>query len=70
MMLAALLAAAATIPAPPPRPVVIEQARATVRIVSGAGIRLGDKTADAQLRSTQFRDSDGSSHPAKLVEFQ
>ena len=70
MMLVALLAAAASTPAPPPRPAVVLQAQATVRIVSGARIKLGDKTADAQLRSTQFRDSDGNMQPAKLVEFQ
>lgn len=70
MMLVVLLAAAASIPAPPPRPAVVVQAQATVRIVSGARVKLGDRNADAQLRTTQFRDADGNRRPAKLVEFQ
>jgi hypothetical protein len=69
MVLFALAAAAASAtPAPPPR--IVEQARASVRIVSGVRVKLGTATADAQLRQTSFRDPDGTSRPAKFVEFQ
>ena len=70
MMMVALLAAAASIPAAPPPPAAVVQARATVRIVSGVRVKLGSQNADAQLRNTRFRSADGTTQPAKLVEFQ
>ena len=69
-MIVALLAAAASVPAAPPRSAAIVQAQATIRILSGTRVKLGDRNADAQLSDTRFRDRDGKAHPAKLVEFQ
>jgi len=68
-MLLALLAAAAAQPEPS-RPKLVVQATATVRIVNGQQIRLGEARPDAQLRHTQLRETDGSVRQARLVEFQ
>ncbi|QIL01539.1 hypothetical protein G7078_01190 [Sphingomonas sinipercae] len=68
MVVFALAAAAAATPSPPSR--IVEQARASVRIVSGSRVKLGQESAEAQLRKTQFRELDGTLRPAKLVEFQ
>jgi len=68
MVVFALAAAAAATPASSSR--IVEQARASVRIVSGSRVKLGQESAEAQLRKTRFRELDGTVRPAKLVEFQ
>ena len=67
--------AAATAAAQPPQPSlppgvsVVEQARATVRIVSGARITAARQPHVAVVRDTQVRGEDGSAKTARLVEF-
>ena len=66
MVLTAAVAAAQ--PAPPPRPLAV-QARASVRILSGAAI-IGDRPpADAIVRETRVPAADGTRTVARLVEF-
>ena len=70
MTAAALVAATAPTPSTQPvRPAV--QARATVRIVSGARLRLGEEPGAnlPPVRDTFVR-SDGTARPAKLIEFE
>ena len=67
---AALLASAGDA-APKPGAVVV-QARATVRIVSGVRLRLGEQQASGDLpplRDATIR-TDAGAQPAKLIEFQ
>lgn len=72
MVILALVAAttAAAEPQPTTRVAPAVQARATVRIVSGVRVKFGEEVEDAQLRTTQVRDSDGNMKEARLVEFQ
>lgn len=70
MLLLALLAAAATAEAEPPRrPEVAEQARASVRIVSGASVTAQEIPREALVRETRIEAADGSMSTARLVEF-
>lgn len=58
---------------PPVQRVAAErQAVAMVRILPGAQVRFSEleKNAPESLRDTQIRATDGSSQPARLVEFQ
>jgi hypothetical protein len=76
----AAAAAASAIPASahpggrPPRAVL--QARATVRIVSGACVKLGPhqkgdpQSSDVPLQRDAVIVADGSQRPAKLIEFE
>lgn len=74
-MLLLFAAAAASINAPPPwahKPAVaLVQARATVRIVSGASLHLGRKSdiEGQRLRDTNVETPAGI-RPARLVEFE
>jgi hypothetical protein len=72
-MLLFALAAAAVSPSPqssPPAPVVV-QARATVRIISGARIKLGaTQNSDAPAAHDTVVNTNGTTQPAKLVEFE
>jgi len=70
MLLVAILAA--TVPAqaaPPRRPEVAEQARASVRIVSGAWVTAREIPREAIVRETRVEAADGSLSTARLVEF-
>ena len=74
MLLLATLAALAADPAPRAEPVVAElQARAFVRILRPAHIRLGEGADGADQepvrRETEMRDRDGTQKPAILIEF-
>ena len=70
MLVVALLAAAASQQAAATRPTPVVQATATIRIISGERLKLGQQPQSAQLRQAQFRDSDGQVRPARLIEFQ
>jgi hypothetical protein len=74
VIVAALLVAAAPAePAPPAQRVAAQsQAIAMVRILPGAQIRFSEieQSASERLRDTEIRSADGSSEPARLVEFQ
>jgi len=67
-----LAAAALATKAPEPRVSAVVQATATIRIVSGVSLKLdGSPNADAPpARDSIIKTSDGTSHPAKLIEFQ
>jgi hypothetical protein len=70
---ALLLAAAPTEPASPAQPVAVEsQAIAMVRILPGAPVRFSEleESAPQRFRDTHIRAADGTSEPARLVEFQ
>jgi hypothetical protein len=72
MLLLAILAATATAPveaAPPRRLEVAEQARASVRIVSGAWVTAQEIPSEALVRETRVEAADGSMSTARLVEF-
>ena len=76
MVLFAALALAAESPepaSPPVQRVVAErQAMAVVRILPGAQLKFSEleKSAPERFRDTQIRNADGSSEPARVVEFQ
>jgi len=72
-----LLATAAALAASPPSgtsaPVAISStAQATVRIISGAVVRLGEgpRMGEAPLAQTTHVHLDGTAQPAKLIEFE
>ena len=71
VIFAALLLAAAPL-APVQRVAAERQAIAMVRIVPGAQVRFSEieQSAPERFRDTQIRGVDGSSEPARLVEFQ
>jgi len=72
MVLFAAAAALSATPAPMRPPPAIAQATATIRIVSAVTLKL-DGSANAGLplpRVSNVKAVDGSSHPAKLIEFQ
>ncbi len=71
--LALALMAAANPPSPPtPRMMVSVQARATVRIVAAARVRLGDASQPHghAVKSARITVEDGTRRDARLVEFQ
>jgi hypothetical protein len=68
-----MLAAAALATNPPePRPAAIAEASVTIRIVSGVRLKLdGSPNPGAPAaRGSIIKARDGTSHPAKLIEFQ
>lgn len=72
LFLAAL--AASPLAQPPvhrPRPALVRQATASVRIVSGERIRFGrrGKSGGRQVHERHLRETDGSRTPITLVEF-
>jgi hypothetical protein len=66
------LAGASATPPPPLRVAAERQAVAMVRILPGAPLRFAEieRNAPETLRDTQVRGPDGSTEPARLVEFQ
>jgi hypothetical protein len=64
----AAVAASAQSPSAPSRP-AIEQATATVRIVSGARISAAETPDTALVRNATIRQADGSDTTVKLIEF-
>jgi hypothetical protein len=71
LFLAAIIAAAS--PAQPARPVGASvQARATIRILSGAELNFGEVPPSTSyvLRDSIIRAADAEAQRAKLVEFQ
>ena len=69
LVLALLASAAAEQPAKAETRATLE-AQATVRIISGSTVTLGEEPEQAELRETSFRDRDGRVQPARLIEFQ
>ena len=66
---AATISAAAPVASHPPA--VVVQATATVRIISGVRLRLDSAiNADAPSAHDATVTTDGSAHPARLIEFQ
>ena len=61
-------------PASPPvqRVLAEREAMAVVRILPGAQLKFSEleKSAPERFRDTQIRDADGSSQPARVIEFQ
>jgi hypothetical protein len=73
MVIFAALVIAAAPGAQEPRAVTAErQAVAMVRILPGAQVRFSqlEKIAPESFSDARIRDTDGSSRPARLVEFQ
>jgi hypothetical protein len=73
MLLAAALASSTPPPSTVSRPVgAVAQATATIRIVSGIVLKLDSPTTPGAppSRDTVVRTADGSSQPAKLIEFE
>lgn len=74
MLAALVLAAAPAVPVLPPvqRVTAERQAVAMVRILPGAQLHFAEleKSAPESFRDTHIRAADGSSEPARLVEFQ
>lgn len=70
MLLLAFLAATAPAEAPAaPRAEVAQQARASVRILSGAWVTAQDIPSEALVRETKVESADGTESTARLVEF-
>lgn len=67
-----LLTAAALVAAVPQHSGPVVQATATVRIISGAVLKLGQAPQGqvARMRDATLRSSDGTVQPARLVEFE
>ena len=70
--LALALMAATNAPPPPPRMMVSAQARASVRIVAAARIRLGaaPQPDGYAVKPARITVEDGTRRDARLVEFQ
>ena len=64
-----LLALAATAPSPARAAATVMPARATVRIVQGARVRLGPDSRARMIRAS-VRVEDGERRPAYLIEFE
>ena len=72
MLLLASAALAMSAPQPPSRPAgASAQATATIRIISGARLRLGQQpeATGSTLRRSIIRIQ-GEAHPARLIEFE
>jgi hypothetical protein len=73
VILAAAALATSSPPSPPPsRAAAVAQATATIRIVSGVALKL-DAPANPgapSSRDSLIHSADGSTAPAKLIEFQ
>ena len=72
VLLAAVIAAAAPAVSSAPSSAVAVQATATVRIISGVRLRLDSpNNNDAPpAHDSVVTTSDGTAHPARLIEFQ
>jgi hypothetical protein len=71
LLLAAAIAAASTPTEGRTAPVVVAEATASVRIVSGVRLKLDSPTnADAPPAHDSTIKSDGKDHPARLIEFE
>ncbi|MEO8618358.1 MAG: hypothetical protein ABI412_03245 [Sphingomicrobium sp.] len=73
MVLEIFLAAALATPIPTAPPTSVRaEARATVRIVRGARLQWGsnDVPGEARLTNISVRIEDGTSRPARLIEFE
>jgi hypothetical protein len=72
VLLAAIIAATAPAASGMPSPVAAVQATATVRIISGVRLKLDSATnTDApRAHDSVVTTSDGTAHPARLIEFQ
>jgi len=71
-MMVLFVAAALSATTAPVRPAAVAQATATIRIVSAVTLKL-DGTANVGApvpRASRIKAPDGSSQPAKLIEFQ
>jgi hypothetical protein len=72
MLLIATAVLTMSAPQPPPRPAgESAQATATIRIISGARLRLGEEpeATGSALRRSVIR-IDGEARPARLIEFE
>lgn len=69
LVFALAVAAAAAQPILPPGISAVQQARATVRIVSGARVTAERTPDDALIRDTRIRGEDGTQKTARLIEF-
>ena len=69
MLLAAALATAAP---PPPPTAAVAQATATIRVIAAVRLKLDspENAGAPHARDALVRAPDGSTHPAKLIEFQ
>ena len=69
LVAAAVLATALT---PPQAPSVTAQATATIRVIAAIRLKLGalDNPGAPPARNAVLRLADGTSQPAKLIEFQ
>jgi hypothetical protein len=72
ILAAAVLATASPQQPQPSRSAVTVQATATIRIVSGVVLKLdaASNPGAPPPRDSEIRSADGSSTPAKLIEFQ
>lgn len=72
LLLAAAIAATAPASSSAPQPPVGVQATATVRIISGVRLKLDSATnTDAPpAHDSIVTTTDGTAHPARLIEFQ
>jgi hypothetical protein len=71
LMVILAAAALATFPSPP-RASAVAQATATIRVISAVRLKLDGSTNDGvpPARDSLIKTSDGSTQPAKLIEFQ
>ena len=72
ILLAAAALATALTPSPAPVPSATAQAIATIRVVSGVRLKLDAPVNPGAppTRDTVLRSGDGTSQPARLIEFQ
>jgi hypothetical protein len=72
VLAAAAILAASPQNAPAQRPVVTGQAIATIRIISGAVLRLGEAVRSGYAPAAQDSvvHTDGGIQPARLIEFE
>lgn len=70
MLVLALIAATATAEAPAAaRGEVVQQARASVRIISGVRVSAEQPPQEALVRDTEIENADGSRTTSRLIEF-
>lgn len=69
ILIALAVAAAAPQPGLPPGISAVQQARATVRIVSGARVTAEKPPEEALVRETKVSNADGSRTASLLIEF-
>jgi hypothetical protein len=69
LVLALVATVAAAQPSVPSRSVAIQQATASVRIISSARITPGAAPEGALVRDNQLRGADGSQVTSRIIEF-